>query len=142
MSDQERASAPPPVRAPSDRKFGLLFTAVFALLSAWAWWRYGATRVVGLLLAISLVFATASAWRPAVLGPMNRAWMAFGHLLGRVVSPVVLGVLFYGVVTPVALMQRLAGRDELRLRLRRDQPTHWQPREPPGPGADSFGNQY
>ncbi|WP_341891912.1 SxtJ family membrane protein [Variovorax sp. YR752] len=142
MPHDVRASASPRPQAPGDRSFGVLFTAVFALLAAWAGWRHGAMLAAGLLAAVSLLFGLASAWRPALLGPLNRAWMALGHLLGRLVSPVVLGVLFYGVVTPVALVQRLAGRDELRLRLRRDQPTHWQPRDPPGPGGDSFGNQF
>jgi hypothetical protein len=68
--------------------------------------------------------------------------MKFGWLLGRVVSPVVMGALLYLVFTPVGLLQRLFGRGPLRLKWDRDAKTYWQFRQPPGPKPDSMTNQF
>jgi hypothetical protein len=62
--------------------------------------------------------------------------------LNVVVSPIVLGLVFYGIVTPYAIVMRLAGRDALRRRFEPDRDTYWIPRDPPGPSADSFRRQY
>jgi hypothetical protein len=86
--------------------------------------------------------ATVTLWREQWLTPLNRAWMKLGELLGRVVSPIVLGLVFYGVFTPVALVMRLAGRDAMHRRWDRDAPTYWVDRDPPGPPDDSFRNMF
>lgn len=78
---------------------------------------------------------------PRLLAPFNKAWFKLGELLGRIVNPLVMGVIFFGLITPVSWFGRLRGRDELRLR-RKDRPSHWIDRAPPGPDGDSFKNQY
>jgi len=67
--------------------------------------------------------------------------MALGHLLGRIVSPIVLGLIFFVLITPVALFGRVAGRDPLRLKPRAIS-SYWVKREPAGPTPDSFKNQF
>jgi len=74
------------------------------------------------------------------LRPLYRAWIRFGELLGRIVSPIVLGVLFFGLLTPIARISRLAGRDELHLRAR-DTGTYWRNR-PPSEPLFSFKTQF
>lgn len=125
---------------PSDRSFGFLFVAVFALLSLWAWWR-GAVwapwpaGLGALTLLVTLV-------RPTLLHPLNRQWMRLAELLNRVVSPLVLGLIFFGLFTPVAWGMRLRGRDALRRRFDPSASTYWIERDPPGPDPKSLPNQY
>lgn len=125
---------------PSNRKFGAFFAAVFVIASAYAAWSAGAALAVALLV-IAAVFGTLALVRPDRLTGLNRAWWLLGQLLGRIVSPLVLGVLFFLVITPTALITRAFGRDALRLR-RRALSSHWQERSPAGPSPESFRNQF
>jgi hypothetical protein len=126
---------------PSNRNFGFLFAVVFALLSAYAAYQGAdAFRVYGWLIAgvaVSLVAVAA----PGLLTPLNKAWMKLGELMGKVVSPLVLGVIFFVLITPIALITRLFGRDELRLK-RANTNSYWIDRAPPGPAGGSFKNQF
>jgi hypothetical protein len=116
---------------------------VFLILAAWAGWR-GATPWALGFASVSALFLLVTLTAPRLLTPLNRAWMALGHLLGRIISPIVLGVMFFGLITPVALVQRLSGRDALRLRAFRDPKlaSHWVRRDPVGPAPESFRRQY
>jgi hypothetical protein len=128
------------VEASSDRAFGLVFAAVFFVIAAWPlldagaprWW---AAAVGGLIGLIAL-------GRPALLAGLNRQWIKLGLLLGRIVSPVALGLLFFGVLAPIGALMRLAGKDPLRLKRDPDAPSYWRPRVPPGPPPDSMSNQF
>lgn len=125
---------------PSDRSFGITFAVVFALVTAWLAWRgNGAWQVTAgvaaLFLACALVF-------PRILHPLNVAWMALGLLLNRIVSPVVMGVIYFALLTPVAMFQRLRGRDVLNRRFDPQRSSYWIPRDPPGPDGSSFPRQF
>lgn len=130
-----------PKTLPSNRNFGFLFAGVFAFLSAYGGYHgANATTVYGWLIAgvaIGLVAIVA----PRLLTPFNKAWMKLGDLMGKVVSPLVLGIIFFVLITPVALITRLFGRDELRLK-KTDASSYWIDRAPPGPAGDSFKNQF
>ncbi len=126
---------------PSDRSLGALFTAVFALLTAMRWYRNGLTPLVWALAVAALIFALLALFRPASLRPLNWAWMRLADLLGKIVSPLVLGAIFFVLITPYALIARLGGRDPLRLK-RRQVSSYWLERDPPGPTPDSLRNQY
>ncbi len=130
---------PPPL--PRERTFGALFTVVFALVAAWGAWR-GHPVVAAAALGLAVVVALL-AWRsPRTLAPANRAWYRLGLLLAAIVSPVVLAIMFYGVITPTALIGRLAGRDVLRRRRPDASGTCWVRRDPPGPDGSSFHRQF
>lgn len=126
---------------PSERSFGLLFVVVFAAagvygsLEHWNWALVGSCFAASVLLVLITLFAS------AVLAPLNKAWFQLGQLLGKIVSPIVLGIIFYGLLTPVALVTRVFGRDELKLK-RRGLASYWVQRDPPGPASDSFKNQF
>ena len=77
-----------------------------------------------------------------MLSALNRQWTKLGHLLGRVVRPLALGIVFYGVMTPLGSLMRLAGKDPLRLKRDSSAASYWIPREPPGPPPDSMSNQF
>ena len=124
---------------PSNRKFGCFFTAVFWLAAVYsihvgsAHLFYVFSAIGGCLFAVTLI-------RPDQLLPLNKLWMGLGQLIGKVVNPIVMAVIFFGVFTPVALIARVCGRDELRLRFKR-QATHWVRREKQAEFS-SFKNQF
>jgi len=126
---------------PSNRNFGFLFAGLFALLSAYAAYQGAESfRVYGWLTA-GVVIGLIAVVAPNSLTPFNKAWMKLGDFMGKVVSPLVLGVIFFVLITPIALLTRLFGRDELRLK-KADVSSYWIDRAPPGPAGDSFKNQF
>jgi Saxitoxin biosynthesis operon protein SxtJ len=128
------------VEGSSDRSFGFVFAAVFVIIAAWPLFAAQAPRWWAL--AVAAGFALVALAKPRLLAPLNRQWMKLGLLLGRIVSPVALGVLFYLVLTPIGALMRLAGKDPLRLRLDAGAGSYWIPRQPPGPPPDSMTNQF
>ncbi len=128
-----------PVKPGSDRTFGLVMAAALVLLAGLNGWHDG--RMWRWMLAAALLFGLAAWLRPAVLHPLNRAWMKLGLLMHRVVNPLVMGLLFYGTILPTGLVMRLRGRDLLRLKRDRDAETYWISR-PPGPRPESMKDQF
>lgn len=134
LSRQER------VEGSSDRAFGVVFAAVFAIIGAWPLWSGAAVRWWAF--AAACLFGLAALAYPAILGPLNRWWMKLGLLLGKIMGPVALGVLFYGVFSPMGTLMRLAGKDPLRMRRDATARSYWIGRKPPGPPPDSMTNQF
>lgn len=128
-------------KLPSERRFGALFTLVFALLCAWGYYKGWSPTTNNTWLVAAAIVAVLTLAAPKLLAPFNKAWFQLGLLMGKVVSPLVLGVIFFGMLTPVAFFGRLFGRDELRLK-RKAVPSYWIDRVPPGPAGDSFKNQF
>lgn len=129
-----------PAASSSDRSFGLVFAGFFALLTLHNWWHAG--RGWPIELAIAVLFLAAALLRPTLLHWPNRAWTALGSILGAIVTPIVMALLFFLVVTPVALLMRLADKDTLRLRGRRQSDSYWIVREPAGPTGESMSEQF
>lgn len=125
----------------SNRSFGLLFTLVFLIVAAYAWLSGYSTQWVQIWLVISGIFLAFALLFPVALTPFNKMWFALGLLLGRVVSPIVLGVLFFILITPVAIGMRLFGRDALLIK-KRTVSSYWIDRDPPGPKPESFKDQF
>ena len=117
---------------PSDRSFGWTFTGVFTLVAFFQPW----------LLALAALTALVTMIRSHWLAPFNRAWMKLAELLHHVVSPVVLGVIYFGVFTPVGVVMRAFGRDAMCRRFEPAQPSYWVRRDPPGPPDDSFRDMF
>lgn len=126
---------------PPNRQFGFFFAGVFACVAAYCAYKgYGFAAILGWLIA-GAVAGLVAQFAPERLAPFNRAWMALGDLLSKIVSPLALGVIFFGIITPTALIGRLSRRDELRLG-KADVRSHWIDRSPPGPDGASFKNQF
>jgi hypothetical protein len=125
---------------PSNRSFGWTFTGIFVIAGAYGLWRGGAA--LSWLLAAAALTAVVTLTRETWLTPLNRAWMKLGELMGRVVSPLVLGVIFFAVFTPVGVVMRLFGRDAMCRRFEPARPSYWVKREPPGPADDSYRNMF
>src|SRR4029450_5173361 len=128
------------IRPSSERSFGLVIAIFFLIVTFWPltraepirWWALGMAAVFA---------ALALLWAPA-LPPLNKAWPKIGILLYRTVSPVVMAILFYVTVTPIALLMRLLGKDPLRLRRDPDASSYWIDTIPAGPAPESMKNQY
>ena len=128
------------IKPSSDRGFGLVIAAFFLLMGLWPlvhaepvrWWA----------VALGVVFAIAALTWTVALAPLNKLWTKLGVFLYRVVSPLVLGLLFYATVTPIALLMRVLGKDPLRLRRDPDAASYWIVRTPPGPPPKSMKNQF
>jgi hypothetical protein len=140
VSAHETFSREQTIKGSSDRVFGLVFTAFFALVSLLPLWSGRPMRAWALLL--SAAFLIVALARPVLLAPLNAVWTRLGLLLHRITNPIVLGALFYLVFTPFALLMRLFGRDALRLRPDPRAATYWIPRQPPGPPPDTMSNQF
>ena len=130
-----------PINLPSDRKFGYFFTFVFALIAIATTAIYGRYLVGIVAAAISLGFLFTTLTRPSLLRGLNKSWAYLGLLMGLIISPVVLGLIYFGMFTPLAVVLRLKGRDELRLK-NKNLKSNWIVREPLGPSPESFKDQY
>jgi len=125
---------------PSNRSFGWTFTGIFVAFGVYDLWKGGAS--LAWLLVLAAVTALVTLTRDSWLAPFNRAWMTFGELLGRVVSPVVLGAIFFGVFTPAGALMRRLGRDVMYRRMDPAAPSYWVKRDPPGPAETSFRDLF
>jgi len=126
------------VVGPSDRSFGVVFTVVFSLVGLLPLWRGAAPRwwAVG----VALVFGLLALLWPRGLAPANRVWLRIGLLLHRIVNPVVMGVVFYLVVTPFGYVMRLRGKGfSEQLRVDKGASTYWIAREN---GSSAMNQQF
>jgi hypothetical protein len=126
-------------KAPTDRRFGSTIAAVLSFYAAYSYLHAGRVRIVVIVAAAAI--GALAVLRPRALHGANVAWQWLGRWLERIVNPVVLGVLFLVVITPMALLMRLVGRDPLRRRIDRAATTYWIRREDP-PTADSWPHQF
>ena len=101
------------VKVPTERNFGLTFTVVFAIVAGILAWNENLTWA-GIFGAGSALFLLLTFVAPALLRPLNLVWLKFGLLLHRIVNPLVMGFLFFIVITPFGLIMRLAGKENCK----------------------------
>lgn len=95
---------------------------VFASITFWK----NPQSITGLwLVGIGVLFLVSAMVRPAILKPLNGVWFMFGNLLHKIVSPLVMGAIFFIVMTPIGLLMRLTGKDLLSLKLSRSEASYW-----------------
>jgi hypothetical protein len=128
------------VQGSSNRSFGLVFAAVLLVVGVFPWLFGGILRLWALF--ASAAFLAVALVSPSVLAPLNRLWTRFGLLLHKIVSPIVLSIMFYLVITPIGLLMRLFGKDPLRLKYDPSAESYWIPRDPPGPAPESLKDQF
>ena len=128
------------VQAGSERGFGIVFAVVFALIGLWPLTGDGGVRIwalaiAGAFLFIGFVF-------PRLLKPLNILWFKFGMLLHKVVTPLIMGLIFFVTVTPIALIMRATGKRLLNLQFDEQARSYWVERQPPGPAPETMRNQF
>lgn len=129
------------IKGSSNRSFGIVFCVFFAVLAAIqlyadhirpAIW-FGAASAVFLLLALIV---------PRILAPLNFLWTKLGLLLHSVMNPLILGMIFFLVCTPMGIVMRLFGLDPLKRKFDREADSYWIDRDEPGPKPETMINQF
>jgi hypothetical protein len=124
----------------SDRAFGTVMGLASAVLALLNFWHAG--RSWTWLSGIGFLFFAAAILWPATLHPLNMIWFKLGLLLHRVINPLVMALLFYGMVWPTGLVMRALGRDALRLKREPQDESYWIVRRPPGPKPETMKDQF
>ena len=134
---QGHSAAPP---RGSDRSFGYVFGALFAIIGAYPLVKGLPPQLWSLLLGA--LFTVLAALRPSLLAPLNWLWTKLGLALNRVVSPIALLLVYCLAIVPMGLALRALGKDPLRLRLDREASTYWITRMPPGRADEQMKRQF
>jgi len=128
------------VTLPSNKKFGIFFSLVFLIASQFFWFTQN-NLFFYLFLFLAFIFLILSYAKPNSLKLLNQLWMNFGLLLGKIVSPFVLGLIYFLIFTPMSFIMKLFGRDELKLKIKTKK-TYWLSRTETKLDSDSFKNQF
>ena len=110
------------IKIGSNRSFGIVFFVVFLLISIYLFLKDGDIRLWSLI--ISIIFLFLGLLNSNVLSPLNKLWFRFGLLLGKIISPIIMGIIFFLVVTPIAIIMRLFKKDLLNLKFKENN-TYW-----------------
>lgn len=111
------------IKEPSNRSFGFTVAAACLFVGVVRSWVHG--EIAYVWLAIGLALAVAALVYPRVLTPLNKAWMKLGLVLFKVISPVMLALLYYGCFVPMGLLMRAMGKDPLRLKREPEARSYW-----------------
>jgi len=111
------------VKISSNRSFGFVFFIVFLAISLWPLKSQEDLRLWAFIL--SLIFLVLGVLNSKFLTPLNKLWFKFGIILGSIISPLVMGAVFFLVVTPVGLIMRFLGKDLLRINKNKTISTYW-----------------
>ena len=110
------------IKIGSNRSFGLVFFVVFLLISIYPFLKDGNIRIWSLI--ISFIFLVLGLLNSNLLSPLNKLWFRFGLFLGKIISPIIMGIIFFLVVTPIAIIMRLFKKDILNLEFKENN-TYW-----------------
>ena len=102
------------IKLPSNRNFGIVFFIVFLIIALWPLLKQNEIRIWSLI--ISFIFFTLGLINSKLLTPFNKLWFKFGIFLGNIISPIVMGIVFFLVVTPTGLIMRFLRKDILKLK--------------------------
>jgi len=106
----------------SNRSFGILFSIVFAIIAFWPITSGNPLRLWPL--PISIIFLVMGLLNSKFLSPLNLVWVKFGELLGRIIAPIVMAIIYFIIVTPIGLFMRLIGKDLLNIKFSKAN-TYW-----------------
>ena len=107
----------------SNRSFGILFFLVFLIISLWP--LKNGNNLNFYFLTASIIFLILGVLNSKLLSPLNKAWIKFGEILGLIIAPIVMGMVYFVILTPVSLIVRLFGKDLLGLKFLKRKETYW-----------------
>ena len=110
------------IKLPSNRNFGIVFFVVFLLIALYPLTYGGELRIWSLI--ISIILLILGFFNSKILAPLNKIWFKFGIFLGKIISPLIMGIIFFLVVTPIGLIMRLLGKDVLNLKYNKNK-SYW-----------------
>ena len=117
------------IKISSNRSFGLVFFIAFLIVSLWPL-TYGEPIRIWLVI-ISMVFLILGLMNSKLLTPLNKLWFKFGMILGAIIAPIVMGIIFFLVVTPTGLIMNIMGKDLLKKRYNKKKESYWIERDKP-----------
>jgi len=106
-----------------NRSFGLLFFIVFLAFALWPLTKKGEINLY--LISIALIFLILGLLNSKILTPLNRSWIKFGELLGRIIAPIIMGIVYFIILTPISLLVRLFGKDLIGMKFNNNLNTYW-----------------
>ena len=106
-----------------NRSFGILFFIVFLALGLWPLTKGNEINVY--LTFISLVFLVLGLFNSKILSPLSKAWIKLGEILGKIIAPIVMAIVYFIILTPVSLLVRVFGKDLIGLKFKKNQNTYW-----------------
>ena len=106
----------------TNKNFGLTFFIVFLIISLWPLMHNEQIRVWSLLIAF--IFLILGMLNSKILTPLNTTWFKFGLFLGKIISPIVMGIIFFLIVTPISIIMKIFGKDLLNLKYN-NQKSYW-----------------
>ena len=109
----------------NNKEFGILFFIVFLIIGLWPLLNNSSIRIWALIIA--LLFLVLGILNLKILTPLKKGWIKFGELLGKIISPIIMGFIFFLIITPIGLFMRLIGKDLLNLKYNNDQ-SYWTKR--------------
>ena len=110
----------------SEKSFGILFSIVFLLIAIWPLLSDDALRIWSL--ALSIIILIIALLKQELLKPLNKAWIKFGEVLGKIIAPIVMALIYFFVLTPISFIVRIFGKDLLKLKILKDK-SYWIKRE-------------
>ena len=110
----------------SNKSFGIIFCIVFVLIAVWPVIHEGSLRIWPI--PISFIFLVLGLLNSKLLSPLNLVWVKFGELLGKIIAPIVMAIVYFVIITPIGLFMRLAGKDLLNTKFSKDH-SYWIKRE-------------
>lgn len=111
------------LKLPSNRSFGIVFFVFFLILALWP--LLNNSQILKLPLILSITFLLLGVFNSKILTPLNKIWMKFGLLLGSIISPIVMGIIFFGIITPTGFILRIFKKDILMLKRNQNSHTYW-----------------
>ena len=128
------------LKLPSNKKFGLFFSFIFIFFSSYFFFKSNFILTY-IFLFISFIFLLLGLFFPKYLSLLNKGWMIIGLILSKIVNPLVLGIIYFGLFTPIGLFRKLIGKDELNLKSE-DVKTYWKKRDIINVKQSSFKDQF
>ena len=107
----------------SNRSFGLLFFVVFLVIAFWPLTKKSEINLY--LISIALIFLVLGLLNSKILSPLNKAWIKLGEILGRIVAPVVMAIVYFLILTPISLLVRLFGKDLIGMKFSNNIKSYW-----------------
>ena len=110
----------------NNKSFGILFFIVFLLIATWPVLDAGSVRVWAL--SISIIFLALGIINSKILTPLKKVWIKLGEILGKVIAPIVMGIIYFVIITPIGILIRLFGKDLLNVKYNKNK-SYWIKRE-------------
>ena len=111
----------------SNKSFGILFFIVFLILGLWP--LKSGYDINFYLIGISIIFLILGSINSSFLTPLNKSWIKFGEILGIIIAPIVMAIVYFIILTPISIIVRLFGKDLIKIRFKKDIDTYWKTRD-------------